>query len=95
MRLKAFMPRNVILPLSSTSSATGENASGPSELKNRRAVNTMDQTFNKEARDELDCIIARIFYTGELSFNLTKNSWYAKAFKFAANNPITGYKPPG
>jgi len=35
-----------------------------------------------------------MFYTGGLSFNLTRNSWYAKAFKFAANNPIAGYKPP-
>ena len=45
--------------------------------------------------DELNCIIARMFYTGGLSFNMTRNLWYAKAFKFAANNPIVGYKPPG
>jgi len=61
----------------------------------RGGNNIMDQAFNKEARDELDCIIARMFYTGGLLFNLTRNPWYTKAFKFAANNPITGYKPPG
>ena len=44
-------------------------------------------------RDELDCIIARMFYTGGLSFNLTRNSWYVKAFKFITTNPIDGYKP--
>ena len=55
----------------------------------------MDQAFNKEARDVVDCIIARMFYIGELSFNLARNSWYAKTFKFAANNPIAGYKPLG
>jgi len=80
------MSRNVTLPLSSTSSAAGGNASGPNELKKRRGVNTVDQVFNKEARDELECIIARMFYTGGLSFNLTRNSWYAKTFKFVANN---------
>jgi len=36
-----------------------------------------------------------MFYTGELLFNFTRNLWHANAFKFAANNPITGYKPPG
>jgi len=36
-----------------------------------------------------------MFYTSGLSFNLTRNSWYVKAFKFAINNPITGYKPLG
>jgi len=51
----------------------------------------MDQAFNKEARDELDCIIVMIFYTGGLSFNLTKNPQYAKTFKFAADNLIIGY----
>ena len=64
-------------------------------IDEEKGVNTVDQVFNKEARDELVCIIARMFYTGGLSFNLTRNSWYAKAFKFAANNPIAGYKPPG
>jgi len=55
----------------------------------------VDQSFNKEAMDELDCIIVRMFYTGVLSFNSTRNLWYAKTFKFALNNPIAGYKPLG
>jgi len=36
-----------------------------------------------------------MFYTDGLSFNFTRNQWYAKAFKFVANNSIAGYKPPG
>ena len=63
-------------------------------IEEEDGVNTVDQTFNKEARDELDCTIARTFYTGGLSFNLIRNSWYVKAFKFTANNPIVGYKSP-
>ena len=76
------------------SRAAGESASDPSEPKKMR-VNTVDQEFNKEARDELDCFIVRMFYTDRLSFNLTRNPWYAKAFKFAINNPIVGYKSLG
>jgi len=54
----------------------------------------VDQTFNKEARDELDCTIASIFYTSGLSFNLIRNSWYVKAFKFVPNNPIAATNLP-
>ena len=36
MRLKAFMPRTVTLPLSLMSSAADGSASGPSEPKKRR-----------------------------------------------------------
>lgn len=54
----------------------------------------MEQAFNREAKDELDVMIARMFYSGGLSFNLTSNPYYAMAFTFAANNPIAYYKPP-
>ena len=74
MRLKASMLKDITLPTPSTSSVVGESASGPSAPKKRRGINTVDQAFNKEARDELDCIIARMFYTSGLSFNLTRNS---------------------
>ena len=94
MRLKASISRDVTLPISSTSSVAGGSASGPSALKKRRGVNTVDQTFNKEERNELDCIILWMFYTGGLSFNLTRNPWYVKAFKFIVNYPIVGYKSP-
>jgi len=36
MRLKAYMLKNIILPLSSASSVAGESASGSSEPKKRR-----------------------------------------------------------
>ena len=36
MRLKVFMPRDVRLPISSTSSVAGRSASGPSAPKKRR-----------------------------------------------------------
>ena len=36
MRLKVYMPKNITLPLSLTSSAADGSTSGPSELKKRR-----------------------------------------------------------
>ena len=87
MRLKTFMHRNITLSISSMSSVPGGNASCPSAPKKRR-VNTVDQAFSKEVRDELDCTIARMFYISGLSFNLIRNPWYVKAFKFIVNNSI-------
>jgi hypothetical protein len=55
----------------------------------------VEQTFNTGAREELGALIGRMFFTGGLSFNLTRNPYYAKAFTYAASNPISGYKPPG
>ena len=47
------------------------------------------------AREELDGAIARMFYTGGLSFNLARNPYFKKAFSIAASNPFPGYKTPG
>ena len=43
---------DVTLPISSTSSVTDGSASDPSTPKKRKGVNIVDQTFNKEAKDE-------------------------------------------
>ncbi|XP_020257986.1 uncharacterized protein LOC109834387 [Asparagus officinalis] len=98
-RLRVSKPKMPVLPTSSTASTTdiGTSASlsiGVGESK-RRGSNTVKQTFNMGAREELDALIGKMFYTGRLFFNLTRNPYYAKAFAYAANNPISGYKPPG
>lgn len=46
-------------------------------------------------RKELDAMIAKMFYTGGLFFNLIRNPYYVKVFTYAARNPIPSYKPPG
>ena len=60
----------------------------------REGGTTVDVAFNIGAREELDATIARIFYTGGLSFNLSKNPYYKKSYTYAASNPIAGHKPP-
>ncbi|XP_020267247.1 uncharacterized protein LOC109842776 [Asparagus officinalis] len=97
-RVMASMPRTVTLPGSSASSAAAGSQRMPSRLsepKRRRGVTTVEQAFNTGARDELDSMIARMFYTGGLSFNLARNPYFSKMITYAASNSITGYKPPG
>ncbi|XP_020260793.1 uncharacterized protein LOC109837112 [Asparagus officinalis] len=99
-RLRASKPKMPILPTSSTASTidVGGSASmpiGAGESKRRRGFNTVKQAFNMGAIEELDALIGRMFYTGGLSFNLTRNSYYVKAFAYTASNPISGYKPLG
>ncbi|XP_062206144.1 uncharacterized protein LOC133908024 [Phragmites australis] len=42
-----------------------------------------------------DALIARMFYTSGLPFNLARNPNYLAAFTFLANNDLGGYVPPG
>ncbi|XP_020247901.1 uncharacterized protein LOC109825460 [Asparagus officinalis] len=98
-RLMASRPKMSVLPTSSTASTAGIGASASMMIDaggfKRRGPNTVEQAFNMGAREELDALIGRMFFTGGLSFNLTRNPYYAKAFAYVANNPISGYKPPG
>ena len=88
-KVKAFMVRPVGLPTSSSSISLR-----PSEAKKRRG-NAVDMSFNMRAREELNAIIARMFYFDGLSFNCARNPYYTMAFTYAANNLISGYIPPG
>ncbi|PRQ18377.1 putative ribonuclease H-like domain-containing protein [Rosa chinensis] len=64
--------------------------------KKRKGVSgPLEKAFNNNAREQLDCEIARMFYTGGLSFNLAKNPHYIRSYNRAASCPIPGYRPPG
>ena len=43
----------------------------------------------------MDSRIARIFYTGGLSFNFVRNPYYRNSYAYAATHSIPGYVPPG
>jgi len=45
-----------------------------SEPKRMKGLNTVDLAFSMRARKELDATIGRMFHTGGLSFNLSKDS---------------------
>ncbi|XP_050378398.1 uncharacterized protein LOC126795640 [Argentina anserina] len=64
--------------------------------KKRKGVSgPLEKAFNNGVREQLDGEIARMFYTGGLSFNLAKNPHYIRAFNRACACPIAGYRPPG
>ncbi|XP_050387298.1 uncharacterized protein LOC126803554 [Argentina anserina] len=64
--------------------------------KKRKGVSgPLEKAFDNGAREQLDGEIARMFYTGGLSFNLAKNPHYIGAFNRACACPITGYHPIG
>ncbi|XLR37763.1 hypothetical protein S83_022423, partial [Arachis hypogaea] len=71
--------------------------SNASELnsRKRRAIEPLEKDFNVNARETLDLHITRIFFSSGLPFHLAKNSYFIKAFSYAANNYIDGYIPLG
>jgi hypothetical protein len=76
------LPRDIPLPVEGN------------EKRKRRGVSAIESSFNLDVRRQLDELIARMFYTGGLPFNLARNPYFRKAFMFATNNPIGGYVPP-
>ncbi|XP_075663270.1 uncharacterized protein LOC142632827 [Castanea sativa] len=64
--------------------------------KRRKVVNpTVEKLFKNNARHELDSQIARMFYTGGISFNFARNPYYRSSYSYAATHSIPGYVPPG
>ncbi|KAL5824488.1 hypothetical protein ACOSQ3_020551 [Xanthoceras sorbifolium] len=107
LRVKQSLPRQVPLPTSTSSSSKTFGSSigtsnyyrldSPSlESKKRKGMSGhIDKAFNIGAREQLDSEIARMFYTGGMSFNFARNPHFVRAFKSACSNPIPGYVPPG
>ncbi|KAG6492527.1 hypothetical protein ZIOFF_047490 [Zingiber officinale] len=63
--------------------------------KRKGPLGPLEKSFNLNVRDELHSEIARLFYTGGLSFNIARNPPYVRAFSLATQRTIPGYLPPG
>ena len=83
-------PRDVQLPVES-----GLNSSSSSKKRKPDIMNPISKSFDMSTRAQLDQLIARMYYTGGLPFNLARNPYYQKSYTFAANNNLSGYVPPG
>ena len=58
-------------------------------------ISPIEKAFQNTTRYELDSRIAKMFYTGVLSFNFARNPYYHNSYAYAAANSIQGYVPPG
>ena len=55
----------------------------------------LEKAFNNQCREQLDSLIARTFYSAGLPFHFAKNPYWIEMIKFATNNNLAGYVPPG
>ncbi|KAM0928455.1 hypothetical protein ACQ4PT_002494 [Festuca glaucescens] len=76
------MPNNIPLPTDGNGSTR------------KRKASAIEECFDVDSRSKLDALIARMFYTAGLPFNLARNPWFRQAFMFAANGKLAGYVPP-
>ncbi|WVZ88415.1 hypothetical protein U9M48_034941 [Paspalum notatum var. saurae] len=74
--------------------AAGSSAGSGFPVKKRLRSSALEKAYDMENRNQLDALIARLFYSGGISFNIARNPYYREAFKFAANHNLGGYVPP-
>ncbi|KAL9689719.1 hypothetical protein QQ045_010108 [Rhodiola kirilowii] len=96
-KLVSMTSKSVPLPFGpSPSSRTSQtNSFDVGALKKRKSDSPLVKAFDNQKRNELDCMIARMFYTGGLPFTLARNPYYQSTYNFAANNNLGGYVPLG
>ena len=55
----------------------------------------LEASFKIQARNAIDCEIARMFYSSGLPFHLARSPYYRSAFSYTANTySLSGYVPP-
>ena len=92
MSLPTDSPTSPNLGSRESSTAT----SHPFFSKKKRVGNSpLERAFNNQCREQLDSLIARTFYSTGLPFHFAKNPYCSEMIKFAANNNLVGYIPPG
>ncbi|XP_068312172.1 uncharacterized protein [Pyrus communis] len=91
-KLKSSAPKHVSLP--NTGSFCYDLPEANLDPKKRKGTSgPLSKAFNKEARDQCDAEVARMFYTDGLSFNLARNPHYRNSYVRASTLP--GYVPLG
>ncbi|KAG6520646.1 hypothetical protein ZIOFF_017705 [Zingiber officinale] len=104
LRKKNSKQKEVPLPSSSASSnmalkssfcTSGILQNDDPTKKRKGPLGPLEKSFNLNVIDELHSEIAKLFYTGGLSFNIARNPHYVRAFSLATQRTIPGYLPPG
>lgn len=92
--------RSVPMPVQ-LSGISLSGSAAPSSSRTRTRVSkkgrqsSIKEGFNLEYCQMADAIIARMFYTGGIPFNLARNPNYRSSYNFVANHDMGGYVPPG
>ena len=100
-QMERKVPKNVSLPMASSSISIGGvdvTNSNRFEIKNKKRkgnTSALEKSSNKTSQDQLDALIAQMFYSTGLPFHLARNPHFIGAFTYAANNLLSEYKPPG
>ena len=79
LKIEISKKRKVPLPVSDEGNQTN---------KGLKLKGALESSFNIQARDTLDCEIARVFYSSGLPFHLARSPYYRNAFSYAANTSI-------
>ncbi|KAM0860447.1 hypothetical protein ACQ4PT_046527 [Festuca glaucescens] len=66
---------------------------GSSQSRKRKAgkQHGITESFNLETKQQADALIARMYITGGVPFNLARNPYYRASYSFIANNHMAGY----
>lgn len=67
----------------------------PLVVPQKRRKSSIENAFNVDDRKQLRETIARMFYSGGLSFRLARNPYCVSSYSFAANHSLNGFLPPG
>lgn len=83
----------------STASFGGMGSSSPTRVeakKRKGSISVHERSFDKASHDQLDALIARMFYSYGLPLHFAKNPHFISAITTnAANNMFSEYVPPG
>ncbi|XP_023929253.2 uncharacterized protein LOC112040599 [Quercus suber] len=89
-------PGHGLAPISPFRRHEGSDNTNLGDGKRRKVMNfTLEKAFQNNARHDLDSRIARMFYTGGLSFHFARNLYYRSFYVYAATHNIPGYVPLG
>jgi len=86
LKIEISNKRKVPLPASDEGNQTNKGV---------RLKGPLESSFNNQARDTLDCEIARMFYSLDLPFHLARSPYYRSTFSCTTNTSnLSEYVPP-
>ena len=84
----------ILLPPRDGSESISSNMFG---ARKRKLIgkSPLERAFNNGCKEHFTSLIARMFYSGDIPFPFARNLHYVNCYKYAANNMIMDYVPPG